>query len=83
MSVDIDSSTVHTLAEITLAFLLFTDASAVPLTTVRGDLPLTSRRWLRRGRRLHPSAIQSKRWWPSSRRRSFGLLIKIGGVELS
>jgi NhaP-type Na+/H+ or K+/H+ antiporter len=43
VSVDIESSTVHHLAEITLALLLFADASAVPLAAARHDLPLTSR----------------------------------------
>jgi NhaP-type Na+/H+ or K+/H+ antiporter len=41
--VDIESSTVHHLAEITLALLLFADASAVPVAAARQDLPLTSR----------------------------------------
>ena len=39
VSVDIESSTVHLLAEITLALLLFADASAVPLAAARQDLP--------------------------------------------
>ncbi len=43
VSVDVRSSTVHTLAEITLALLLFADASAVPLAAARHDLPLTAR----------------------------------------
>ena len=42
-SVDIESSTVHALAEITLALLLFADASMVPLAAARQDLPLTAR----------------------------------------
>ena len=43
VSVDIESSTVHHLAEITLALLLFADASTVPLAAARHDLPLTAR----------------------------------------
>jgi NhaP-type Na+/H+ or K+/H+ antiporter len=43
VSVDIESSTVHRLAEITLALVLFADASKVPLAAARHDLPLTSR----------------------------------------
>ena len=43
VGVDIESSTVHHVAEITLALLLFADASAVPLAAARQDLPLTSR----------------------------------------
>ena len=43
VSVDIESSTVHALAELTLALLLFGDASAVPLAAARQDLPLTAR----------------------------------------
>jgi NhaP-type Na+/H+ or K+/H+ antiporter len=43
VGVDIESSTVHVLAEITLALLLFADASAVPLGAARQDLPLTAR----------------------------------------
>ncbi len=43
VTVDIESSTVHHLAEITLGLLLFADASAVPLAAARHDLPLTSR----------------------------------------
>jgi sodium/hydrogen antiporter len=42
-SVDIESSTVHHLAEITLALLLFADASGVPVAAARQDLPLTAR----------------------------------------
>jgi NhaP-type Na+/H+ or K+/H+ antiporter len=42
-SVDVDSSTVHVLAEATLALLLFGDASGVPLAAARHDLPLTAR----------------------------------------
>lgn len=42
-SVDVESSTVHHLAEITLALLLFADASAVPLAVARRDLSLTTR----------------------------------------
>ena len=42
-SVDIEGSTVHTLAEITLALLLFGDASRVPPSAARHDLPLTTR----------------------------------------
>ena len=43
VSVDVESSTVHHLAEITLALLLFADASAVPLAAARHDLTLTTR----------------------------------------
>ncbi len=43
VAVDIDSASVHLLAEITLALLLFGDASAVPLAAARSDLPLTAR----------------------------------------
>jgi sodium/hydrogen antiporter len=43
VSVDIESSTVHHLAEITLALLLFADASEVPLAAARRDLPVTAR----------------------------------------
>jgi sodium/hydrogen antiporter len=43
VSVDIESSTVHHLAEITLALLLFADASEVPLAAARQDLPVTAR----------------------------------------
>jgi len=43
VSVDIESSTVHHLAEITLALLLFADASRVPLTAARQDLRFTAR----------------------------------------
>jgi NhaP-type Na+/H+ or K+/H+ antiporter len=43
VSVDVESATVHHLAEITLALLLFADASAVPLAAARRDLPLTAR----------------------------------------
>jgi NhaP-type Na+/H+ or K+/H+ antiporter len=43
VSVDVESSTVHLLAELTLALLLFADASGVPLAAARHDLPLTSR----------------------------------------
>ena len=42
-SVDIEGSTVHALAEVTLALLLFGDASAVPPAAARRDLPLTAR----------------------------------------
>ena len=42
-SVDIEGSTVHALAEITLALLLFGDASRVPPSAARHDLPLTTR----------------------------------------
>ena len=42
-SIDIDGPTVHALAEITLALLLFGDASAVPPAAARRDLPLTAR----------------------------------------
>ena len=43
VTVNIQSSTVHHLAEITLALLLFADASAVPLNAARRELPLTAR----------------------------------------
>jgi sodium/hydrogen antiporter len=43
VSVDLNSSSIHFLAEITLALLLFADASAVPLNAARHDLPLTAR----------------------------------------
>jgi NhaP-type Na+/H+ or K+/H+ antiporter len=43
VTVDVESATVHTLAELTLALLLFADASAVPLATARRDLPITVR----------------------------------------
>ena len=42
-SVNIEGSTVHHLAEITLALLLFGDASGVPPAAARHDLSLTSR----------------------------------------
>jgi NhaP-type Na+/H+ or K+/H+ antiporter len=42
-SIDIEGATVHTLAELTLALLLFGDASAVPPAAARQDLPLTAR----------------------------------------
>jgi NhaP-type Na+/H+ or K+/H+ antiporter len=43
VTVDVESSTVHVLAELTLALLLFADASGVPLASARTDLPLTAR----------------------------------------
>jgi NhaP-type Na+/H+ or K+/H+ antiporter len=43
VTVDIDSSTVHDLAELTLALLLFADASKVRLGAARADVPLTGR----------------------------------------
>lgn len=43
VTVDVESSTVHLLAELTLALLLFADASGVPLAAARADLPLTAR----------------------------------------
>ena len=43
VAVEIDNSTVHVLAELTLALLLFADASAVRLVAARRDLGLTSR----------------------------------------
>ena len=43
VSVNVESSTVHHLAEITLALLLFADASTVPLAAARHDLSLTTR----------------------------------------
>ena len=42
-SIDIEGHTVHALAEITLALLLFGDASGVPPAAARRDLPLTAR----------------------------------------
>ena len=42
-SIDIEGSMVHALAEITLALLLFGDASGVPPAAARHDLSLTSR----------------------------------------
>ena len=43
VSVDLESSTIHHLAETTLALLLFADASRVPVAAARADLPLTAR----------------------------------------
>jgi sodium/hydrogen antiporter len=43
VTVDIESSTVHLLAELTLGLLLFSDASKVPVAAARRDLPLTAR----------------------------------------
>ncbi len=43
VTVDVESSAVHHFAEITLALLLFADASMVPLAAARQDLPLTAR----------------------------------------
>jgi sodium/hydrogen antiporter len=43
VSVDVESSTVHLLAELTLGLLLFADASKVPLAAARRDLSLTVR----------------------------------------
>ena len=43
VTVDIQSSTVHLLAEVTLALLLFAGASVVPLARARQELALTSR----------------------------------------
>jgi len=43
VGVDIESSTVHTLAEITLALLLFADASTVRIAAARRDVGLISR----------------------------------------
>src|SRR3954469_8681655 len=43
VSLDLQRSTVHLLAEVTLALLLFADASRVPLAAARHDLPLTGR----------------------------------------
>src|SRR5918993_4141370 len=43
VSVDLESSTVHGLAELTLALLLFADASGVRVAAARSDLPLTAR----------------------------------------
>jgi NhaP-type Na+/H+ or K+/H+ antiporter len=42
-SIDIEGETVHVLAELTLALLLFGDASGVPPAAARRDLPLTAR----------------------------------------
>jgi sodium/hydrogen antiporter len=42
-SIDIEGQTVHALAELTLALLLFGDASGVPPAAARRDLPLTAR----------------------------------------
>jgi NhaP-type Na+/H+ or K+/H+ antiporter len=42
-SIDIEGHTVHALAEVTLALLLFGDASGVPPAAARRDLPLTAR----------------------------------------
>ncbi len=42
-SIDIEGPTVHALAEVTLALLLFGDASGVPPAAARRDLPLTAR----------------------------------------
>jgi NhaP-type Na+/H+ or K+/H+ antiporter len=43
IDVDVESSLVHTLAELTLALLLFADASKVPVASARSDLPITAR----------------------------------------
>ena len=43
VGVSIESSTVHALAEITLALLLFADASTVPIAATRRDVGLISR----------------------------------------
>ena len=43
VGVDVESSTVHLLAEVTLALLLFADASSVRLAAARSDLRLTGR----------------------------------------
>ena len=43
VAVDIQSSTVHVMAEVTLALLLFADASVVPLARPARTLPLTAR----------------------------------------
>src|SRR4051794_32690407 len=43
VAVNVDSSTVHSLAEITLALLLFADASKVRVRAARDDLPITAR----------------------------------------
>ncbi len=42
-SIDVEGNTVHALAELTLALLLFGDASGVPPAAARRDLPLTAR----------------------------------------
>src|SRR4051812_21526262 len=43
VTIDIQSSTIHALAEVTLALLLFADASKVPVRAARADLTVTSR----------------------------------------
>ena len=43
VEVDLESSLVHLAAELTLALLLFADASKVPVAAARSDLPLTAR----------------------------------------
>src|SRR3954465_5714683 len=43
VTIDIKSSTIHALAEVTLALLLFADASKVPVRAARGDLSVTGR----------------------------------------
>jgi NhaP-type Na+/H+ or K+/H+ antiporter len=43
VTVDIESSTIHALAEVTLALLLFADASKVPVRNARADLSITGR----------------------------------------
>jgi NhaP-type Na+/H+ or K+/H+ antiporter len=43
VTVDVESSTVHLLAELTLGLLLFADASKVPVAAARHDVRLTSR----------------------------------------
>src|SRR3954451_3872484 len=43
VSVDVESSVIHHLAETTLVLLLFADASTVPLAEARQDVRLTAR----------------------------------------
>jgi sodium/hydrogen antiporter len=43
VDVNIESTFVHSLAEFTLALLLFADASKVPVASARSDVPVTSR----------------------------------------
>jgi NhaP-type Na+/H+ or K+/H+ antiporter len=43
VDVDLESTFVHSLAELTLALLLFADASKVPVASARSDVPVTAR----------------------------------------
>jgi NhaP-type Na+/H+ or K+/H+ antiporter len=43
VTVHVENSTVHLLAEVTLALLLFADASSVPMAAARHELPLIGR----------------------------------------